>query len=662
VLAQHGRGGGRAGVARGEGHHGAGEVGHGLVDAVGGVALARADDLFGRQAADALGRPVVEEGDVRQGDGHLRAAAERVGGHGRGEGERGRGAAGEAGGAQAAEVVQAEAQREGVAEVVGAGDADDDAAVGEGLGRRGAGDERRREELAHQRLEVVIARAKGLDHPLELGVARRTRRRVGVVAKLLRPGRGEGGVGGEHAGEGLGAPARLGLAPEGELAVDARERRVELGVVRVRVRLLKEPAHRVERLVAAVALGAGRGVLGGEARLAERHRAVFAVEARAERDDERLVDGDAHLVAVVGGPVGEERGRGEEADARQPQDELVRRAQLRQVVEARRGLAGGGRAHRHRAPGGVVVGADEGREGVGLAALPGALQEAEEQRKERLREAKVALFGRVLAALGPGAGHRPAHEVRALGVERLGERHARAVPDRGEVEGQRRRIAEVVEVGLVDEGVKAHQRRRHLKGVRRQRLAEGAPLAHEPERGAGEALLHHEGERGQVARVVAELVDEVRRRQLRLLEGVAEEGEHLRLELGPRHPGVDEPAQRGGVGGDGGGLVVGRREARQQGLHLRRVGVGRDRLEGQRPDGLVARAAAVARRPPAPVGGRGVAPRRATLFEGHEGEGGERPAPKDASQRVHAQAIEQATCLHTTLRTLREIEPHLPPG
>ena len=56
-----------------------------------------------------------------------------------------------------------------------------------GLGARGAGDERRGEELAHQGVEVVAAVDEGLHHALELGVVLGAGAGVGVEAELLRP-------------------------------------------------------------------------------------------------------------------------------------------------------------------------------------------------------------------------------------------------------------------------------------------------------------------------------------------------------------------------------------------------------------------------------------------------------------------------------------------
>src|SRR6185295_13974948 len=95
------------------------------------------------------------------------------------------------------------------------------------------------------------------------------------------------------------------------------------------------------------------------ARRRERGDGVFRRERLPERDQQRLVRGDPVLVAVVGVPQRQERGRRVEAVAQQRQRQRVRRAQRGQVVGLDRERAVGGaglRGDRHPCPVGDVVG------------------------------------------------------------------------------------------------------------------------------------------------------------------------------------------------------------------------------------------------------------------------------------------------------------------
>src|SRR6185295_7012891 len=66
---------------------------------------------------------------------------------------------------------------------------------------------------------------------------------------------------------------------------------------------------------------------------------VLRRERLPQRDQQRLVGGDAVLVAVVGVPQGQERGRRVEAVARQRQRQRAGGAQRGQVIRLDRGRA-----------------------------------------------------------------------------------------------------------------------------------------------------------------------------------------------------------------------------------------------------------------------------------------------------------------------------------
>src|SRR2546427_12665839 len=63
-------------------------------------------------------------------------------------------------------------------------------------------------------------------------------------------------------------------------------------------------------------------------------RGVLRADRVPERDDQRLVGGDTRLVAVVGVPLCQEGGGGEETDPRRAQQEVTAGAEVHQVEDA----------------------------------------------------------------------------------------------------------------------------------------------------------------------------------------------------------------------------------------------------------------------------------------------------------------------------------------
>ncbi len=283
----------------------------GAAGAAAGVRSARrVDDQLGDVLAELLGRRAVEEIRVGRRHRRLRAAAEGVGGDAAGDGQRGRLGRGGHRRLQRADVADAHAVGERRAQVGLPRDADGDRRVAGGVGRvsrggRGARQEGGREQLFHQRGEVVVAAHEIGDDAPEGRIARGASAGVGPEAELLRDrereqGQRTTGVGGVlirrlqqerpevgHAGSARGrgpvdvreGEPRLQRSRGARVWLRAAERVGHEVVAVVEVELIaEEHAHRVEALVAAVALTRVGGVRGGEADLAERREIVVAGE------------------------------------------------------------------------------------------------------------------------------------------------------------------------------------------------------------------------------------------------------------------------------------------------------------------------------------------------------------------------------------------------
>ena len=157
-------------------------------------------------------------------------------------------------GTHAAQIARAQPLRQPVAERRAARDDGGGARVHAG-DTRAAGDDRRAEELAHERVERVVAGHEGLHNPVEL-LALRTRSAVGPVAELVRPRRGEQRMLAERVGHVDDPIASFHDTAEYEVGFLAGARLIELLSVVVGERRARVLHHRVERLVTAVA---GRG-------------------------------------------------------------------------------------------------------------------------------------------------------------------------------------------------------------------------------------------------------------------------------------------------------------------------------------------------------------------------------------------------------------------
>src|ERR1700730_16911092 len=112
-------------------------------------------------------------------------------------------------------------------------------------------------------------------------------------------------------------PALDSDAAEAERTRQGDLRGIGLWMEGVAVLLPEELPHRIERLVTGITGRALRGMRLIQGREAGRgRRGVLPGDGVSQRDDQRLVQRDARLVAAVGVPFREKARRGEEADAR----------------------------------------------------------------------------------------------------------------------------------------------------------------------------------------------------------------------------------------------------------------------------------------------------------------------------------------------------------
>ena len=424
--------------------------------------------------------------------------------------------------------------------------------------------------------------------------------------ELLRPGQREPRIRRHRAHErGHLAAGRLHTV-DAEPGGDGQLRLVELVLVINRVRLPEILLDGVELRVAPRASGVGRVV--GVGRVdGKGGDGVLAVDALAERDDERLVGGDARLVGVVGPPVRLEGEGAAEADARDVKRHRGGRAHPQHVPEERRGDVGGRRRDdlHHPVIGEVGVGEDgrvDDRRVLGRVARE-VIRRAEEEAEERLVIADaVRRRGGVVeddrrrlgAARGDGDRIGPDHEAGTGGIERLGQGRLRERIEGEGLDGAARgkavdRAAVVLHLQLVEIRQQRHLRGRHHVRVGRHRLGEGLSARHQVPDGEREGVFQRLDHprlvgRGDVhvletgVEVVAEHVEV----HLVLLEGVAEELDHPLFELRSRHPLIDETAQGGGIRRHRGDLGVGGGETGGERLHLGDVRGSADRLEGDR--------------------------------------------------------------------------------
>ena len=344
-----------------------------------------------------------------------------------------------------------------------------------------------------------------------------------------------------------------------------------------------------------------------------RQRRVLRAHPVAERDDQRLVRRHPRLVRVVGVPLGEEGRGGEESHPRRAQEQVAAGAEVGQVEHAGDAIVRAGLDDLDHLPQLVVVGAERRARGRKRRWLAGVVLAVGERHAERLRRAlhhqiqggadrphplatvvddRVLRTERVVRCAGE-LRRIEDHVVRIARVERVGQRNRRAGV-RGELEaeaGVRLRVqvdpvARVADLDGVEIRVQHHQPRRQHEPPRGDRRSERLAFADELQRGAGETFAQvRQQARVEPALRVAELIAEVRRDGLALLERVGEEAEHLRRVLGRRDPLLDQPAQRFRVGLDRLDLRVGRRIAGEQALHLGQRRGDRDRVDPALGDG-----------------------------------------------------------------------------
>ena len=441
------------------------------------------------------------------------------------------------------------------------------------------------------------------------GIAEVAWRRVGVRAELLCPGRREQGVLAQRLAEVSRARDVLHDAVKREQTLLRDERRVELRVVVPRVRRREDRAQGIERLVAGHA-GDLRGVGRVEAGRAGRLRRVGAIHLRPQRDDERLVHRDAHLVADGRLPVREEGRCAGEADARDRQHELLGGAQRGQVVERRRRLGAVRRPDRHERPVGEVGRLQLRRRGRAargrtveapggrvLVPVEGAQQQVvQRDAARRIVDDRIGRAAGDVHVVRRDVGVVPVHVARARRIERVGDGDGarRGLDDDGRLRvgllepvGD---LAVVVHLPNVEEGVELLHRRRHHELGRRRRVRERPALREERQHREREALLGVLHEQRRRRRVDVDLlwkglVGEIHGGDLRLLEGELEEALHLRLVARQLEPARDEPLELRPVGGHHLHLGIRRRQAHENVLHLRDIGGGRGRREGRRVDG-----------------------------------------------------------------------------
>ena len=124
-------------------------------------------------------------------------------------------------------------------------DADGLLVVCKGLGTRGKRDQRRREQLMHQRLPVVVAGLPCLDNADELGVVFAAANRVCVVAQLVHPAAGKARMRNQSVRQIRKRITWLLNAIKLEVGGHTLLRRVGLQVIRKRVRLAEKLPHRI---------------------------------------------------------------------------------------------------------------------------------------------------------------------------------------------------------------------------------------------------------------------------------------------------------------------------------------------------------------------------------------------------------------------------------